>query len=186
MMIGETNFNEKSTFNMQGYTCYRKDRITDTYGGGVLLLVNNNLPSEEVEITTTDLEAVAAKINGTVYVSAYLPPKKIIKNSELDVIFNSANSVLIVGDLNAKHQNWNCQRGNQSGKILNEYMNTKAYVILATDDPTHFPYNPDHIPSVIDVALHKGIKNCYNIETVNELFSDHIPIKITIKNAEIT
>ena len=38
---------------------------------------------------------------------------------------------------------------------------------------------------MIDVEIIKNIKNCSNIEAINELFSDHIPIKLTIKNSEI-
>ena len=89
------------------YNVFRKDR--KSCGGGTLIAVKSNLPTRELEITTT-LECVAVEINLSpektlLLINCYRPPsdqkffhdlKDVIANFLLDKYW----SALIVGDFN--------------------------------------------------------------------------------------
>lgn len=45
---------------------------------------------------------------------------------------------------------------------------------------TKFPYNPEHYPSTLDLAISNNIHNITRIVTLNELDSDHLPIVLII------
>ena len=126
MTMNETNCNQKIDLNFQGYKCYRIGRGPTAISGGVLILGKDHI----------DSQAVGTKIGKYIIVAAYLPPGKKPEHSELEKIFKCGDKVLVMGDLSAKHKNWNCERANTSGKLLSEYLNKKSYVILTPDHPT--------------------------------------------------
>ena len=46
--------------------------------------------------------------------AVYARPQTKIETGDLNKIFNASNSVIAVGDFNAKHTNWNCPHNNQT------------------------------------------------------------------------
>ena len=61
MLINESKLSNKSKYyGYRGYTSYRKDR--DRQGGGLLVLVKNNIPSQEVILNTLKMETLGIKL----------------------------------------------------------------------------------------------------------------------------
>jgi hypothetical protein len=179
--ISETKLLPKYRFSIPGYTVYRLDR--NQFGGGVMLLVNNNLPHNSFPLPPlVGLEATAVCLHlqnqgQLLFVSAYLPPAVTITPTDSDVIFSIHNTIVLAGDLNCKHVLWNNVSVNKNGSTLLSYCLNKAININYPNQPIHFPYNSH--PSVLDLALSKHCSTS-KPQSVLALSSDHNPILFKI------
>jgi len=61
--------------------------------------------------------------------------------------------VLMAGDLNAKHVDWNSRLSSRLGKLLRDYADGNSCLIFGPDSSTTNPYNPSVIPGVSDFVL---------------------------------
>jgi hypothetical protein len=87
--------------------------------------------------------------------------------------------------LNAKHTNWDCRVINPNGTKLQSFILIvdTPYTIYAPNEPTYFPSDVKRQPDILDILLIKSIPfNCTQ-ETLAELDSDHIPVKIKINSS---
>ncbi|CAI6364669.1 unnamed protein product [Macrosiphum euphorbiae] len=117
----------------------------------------------------------------------YKSPNSPLQTNDLDILTNPNDLFLAAGDLNAKHQSWNCRTTNQAGRILHQHMETSnSYSICAPDSPTHYSYNSLHRPDILDIALVNLHHREYVLTNHNELTSDHNPIVMTISDSPIT
>ncbi|KAJ3665121.1 hypothetical protein Zmor_000634 [Zophobas morio] len=108
MLIGETKLTDKDRLNIRHYVTHRQDRTGDTRAGGVAALVRQTIPHERVTFPATDNENVAVRLPGNTYVvSAYNKPKHRIFERDLDGILDVGGGVLLIGDLNVRHGDWN-------------------------------------------------------------------------------
>ena len=192
MTINETKYTAKNHCKVQGYICYRQDRPpkkdindkdkTENPGGGILIFVKETLKHSELKFHVNNefFATIGIKIGNTAIYSAYISDKS-LDTQIFDKIFSTCKKVIIIGDFNARHSTWNCVSSNENGRILNKYIDQKTYVLLFTDDYTYYPYNTKNNPSTIDLALIKNIKNI-NIEVINDLDSDHLPIILTLNS----
>jgi hypothetical protein len=155
--ISETKMSTKNRFSINGYSVYRQDR--NKFGGGVMLLNNNQIQHHQFYVTNTEqLETVAAFIHlqhneQLLIVSTYLPPSTPVLRTDLDKVFLSSTTTELVGDLNSKHTAWNCSSVHSNGKKLLNYYIKNNLSIHYPDQPTHYPHNS--IPSVLDIAITK-------------------------------
>ena len=185
MLINETKFTSKNKCKISGYQIYRADRVSNNPGGGVLILAKESIPCCEINLKTKTVESLGIKLaNGLLIFSVYLPPSKVIDTAELTKLFQAGSKVIIMGDLNSKHMDWNCKQSNQSGRILHRYIRRLPYVMLVPDKFTHYPYNSNQ-PSTIDLALLKNINNCISLEALNELDSDHSPLILELDSGNL-
>ncbi|GJQ88078.1 hypothetical protein Trydic_g13091 [Trypoxylus dichotomus] len=91
---------------------------------------------------------------------------------------NNLEEVLIAGDFNARHYNWNCHPNNAIGFVPHNHAVANGVIILHPGAPTHFPDN-GQIPSTLDIVLVKNIVRLSDIET-DSLPSDHIPLTYSL------
>lgn len=182
MLINETRLTPKCNFNVAGYNVIRKDRDNNKAQGGVLILIKTVINYSKVSLKTVSIESVAIRlVNNTIFASVYNPPRTKIYARDLETIFGLGNKVLIYGDLNAKSTAWNCKIGNPNGKIVYSFALKNTVKILAPDNYTLYPYS-NTLPSIVDIGLIKNI-NCHiEINTHDELNSDHIPVVISVNN----
>lgn len=96
--------------------------------------LKHSLAEQEVDITliteikfvNTSKGAIEIQINKErAIIAAYLRPQYLLKKEYLDLLFKCSSEVIIMGDLNAKHQQWNCDIANVSGNMLLNYMSRK-------------------------------------------------------------
>ena len=132
------------------FKVYRSDR--NQFGGGVMLLVNNNLRHDSFSLhPLSGLEATAICLQLQNHNCFSSPPAVTIAPTELDAIFSLHDTVVLAGDLKCKHVSWNNASVNKNGSPLLSYCLNKAITINYPNQPTHFPYNS--YPSVLDIAL---------------------------------
>lgn len=89
-----------------------------------------------------------------------------------------------MGDLNAHHPSWNCKGTNAHGRGLYNYVNRHQLALLYPDGPTHYPDQANYTPSTIDIALVKNITNYSDVELLDELDSNHLPILLEPNGSE--
>jgi hypothetical protein len=114
-------------------------------------------------------------------VSAYIPPSNaedpISLTNDFTTLFGLSNSVIIAGDLNAKHPAWNSNTTSTRGRIVFNLGCSLNFDPIAPLEPTHYPHDPSHRPDVLDIALLKDVNlKLHTIETLHELNSDHRPV----------
>lgn len=190
-LFTETWLKPNQNLSQQEYKIYRADR-TDAEHGGVAIAIRKDikhhlLPSINTKIIETIAVQVATKQGDITFAAAYYPGTK---NSATDLpqfrkdiisLSNVRKSYFVCGDLNAKHRQWNCSRGNSAGNILYNEMTHRNFLIYHPPSPTHFPRQANYTPSTIDLVLSNGLHNTSQMTTKQVFASDHLPITFTVE-----
>ncbi|KAL4143757.1 hypothetical protein QTP88_006044 [Uroleucon formosanum] len=182
--ITETHLSSLDKIKFPGYILHRTDRVTQSRAmGGVAILVRARIKQQVIpNLNLLSLEAVAVliKLNNryVTIVSAYQPPSRQMQMSDYDKVMNLDNSIIMAGDLNAKHTNWGCRVINPNGTKLLSFIANTPYTIYAPNEPTYFPSDVNRQPDILDILLIKSFPLICTQEALAELDSDHIPASI--------
>lgn len=181
-LISESRLTPNIKLKAPGYTIHRTDRENSS-GGGTLIIIKNNIQHFEIPpVKTKHLETTTIKVkigNKLVnLISAYNKPQN-FDIRDYKKILNTGPSI-IAGDFNAKHTAWQCKRNNRAGIRLYELSLKMDFIIMGPDSPTHFPYIPGFSPEILDLAILHDFPSQVTIETLHELDSDHVPVKLSI------
>lgn len=184
MLLGETHLKPGNSLQIPNYITYRIDRKT-TLGGGTAVLIkkeisHNQLPDkafDNMEITGIQLETSRGNFN---IFAAYLSPSKDLEPEEIEDIFTGSTPKILLGDLNAKHENWNSKTRNTKGNRLAKIAQDSNIIIEGPDEPTHI-HTPNNSTDTLDIAILKNITQNYKLETIHDLHSDHLPIMLTLE-----
>jgi hypothetical protein len=106
------------------YVCHRTDRTT--HDGGTAILVRRGIVHHSVPVHgLTHLEATAVQTTmagkPVVILVVYLSPCRPLIGADLDACSGGGLPVLMAGDLNAKHVDWNSRLTTRRGKLLRDY-----------------------------------------------------------------
>ena len=116
--------------------------------GGVAILVRNDMKFDIIDTCSkinTDNEAITIHLKNTedqiTITTIHITPGSSINTSLLENIKNSTDNVIITGDLNAKHTNFNCTKFGRWGMALkkafyNADLLTTAYPHTETAEQT--------------------------------------------------
>lgn len=125
-------------------------------------------------------------------VAVYNQPRNNFVADDLHRLSRLGNKVLIMGDLNARHQTWNNHINHTNGIIMNNHTNGRTLynfslnnnlIIQHTKQPTHFPGN-GMTPTYIDLILNKNVTKITDPLLIPELFSDH-KVQKSIKSNKV-
>ncbi|GFV98758.1 RNA-directed DNA polymerase from mobile element jockey [Trichonephila clavipes] len=94
----------------------------------------------------------------------------------MEAIFSLGNASIICGDFIAHHISWGCQRNDNRGNIIKNFIDSTNTQIIAPTTPTRFGYNS---ASIMDFALTRNIHWPSQVESIAELSSDHNPLLIS-------
>ena len=135
MALNEIKLDKPAANNIsyiKGYSMVFK--CVNSFGGGVALLIRDNIPYEEIKIPnefTDEIIGIFVKLKGrkVAIFTHYNPPSESLNKSLYEYIDNKYKEYLIIGDLNAKIRPYN-KTSNKNGKILNDIMiKTRAQII---------------------------------------------------------
>ncbi|KAG5862499.1 hypothetical protein JTB14_036198 [Gonioctena quinquepunctata] len=165
------------------YKMYRKDRLAHR-GGGVAIFVKRSLKHEQTAINydrTSGTEVVGVKITtsrGPINLfSVYNPPNNELANDFLGMIIaESVTPTIVAGDFNAKQISWS-NTSNRNGFRLKRHCDNSDYLIKAPNEP---PFYGAYRPDILDIVLIKNLFWDIEVDTLQELSSDHNPIKIEL------
>jgi hypothetical protein len=147
--LTKTHLREGYVFRLANYVCHRTHRHTE--GGGTAIWVRRGIDHYAVPVLgLTQLEATAIHTmlaSGSLKILAvYLSPSRPIVESDLSACFGGVFPVLMAGDLNAKHVDWNSRLTTTRGKLLRDYARGNSCLIYGPDSPTTVPYNSSAAP----------------------------------------
>jgi hypothetical protein len=102
--------NADQAFKLAKYVCHCIDRTTA--GGGTAILVRSGIVHHSVPVPgLTHLEATLVQVTlagrPVKILAAYLSPFRPLIGADLTACFGGGLPVLMAGDLNAKHVDWN-------------------------------------------------------------------------------
>jgi endonuclease/exonuclease/phosphatase family metal-dependent hydrolase len=180
-LLNETHLRSHDVFRMANYVCHRNDRRTE--GGGTAILVRRGIDHHAIPVQGLQyLEATAIQVtlaNKPVKILAvYLSPTRPLIVSDLAACLGGGLPVLMAGDLNAKHVDWNSRLITTRGRLLRAYADKNSCLIHGPNTPTTVPYNPSSPPDVLDIAITRGLHSPVFMTTCSALSSDHLPVLI--------
>ncbi|KAJ8963909.1 hypothetical protein NQ317_006924 [Molorchus minor] len=164
--IQETKIDSRHEFRMRGYKVYRQDR--NYRGGGVAVLVKSNITHHQTRaggLGNLEERAIARTV--------LLPAPQIpLLGEDLGDLFPDAQQVIVIGDFNAKSQQWNSRRLNARGREL------EGIPGRPSRNPTHRPARTD--PAICQQHLGRAGHRIGSIANHREGSSDHDPILLTV------
>jgi hypothetical protein len=87
--------------------------------------------------------------------AAYLSPSWTLIEADLSACLSGGLLVLMAGDLNVKHVDWNSRLITTRGRHLRDYANDHSCLIYGPETPTNIPYNSSATPDVLDILITK-------------------------------
>jgi hypothetical protein len=171
----------RDVFRFANYVCHRTDRPTE--GGGTAILVRRVIDHYAVPVLgLTQLEETAVHImlpSGPLKILAvYLSPFRPIVGSDLSACFDGGFPILMLGDLNAKHVDWNSRLTTTRGKLLRDYTRGNCCLIYGPDSTNTLPYNSSATPDALDIEITKDLNFPVHLTECSALGSDHLPVLI--------
>ena len=191
LALQETKLKQKHLTRISNYEIIRKDRIHEDGGGGVCLLIRNDIAFIPVNIKS-NLEVIAVKVylNKTpiVIASIYLAPEMNNQNIEdlmQEIIDKVQGPILLIGDYNAHHVDWGSESSDYRGRMVSEFATKNSLTILNNGEPTYFSQRGGF--THIDLALtSNSIAQQFTWQPYHDLMdSDHFPLILSIINNEI-
>ena len=159
-LLSETFLKPDQAFRLANYVYHRTDR--PIAGGSIAILVRRGIVHHSVPVPgVTHLEATAVQVTSpgrlVKILAAYLSPSRPLIGANLTACFVGGLPVLLAGDLNAKHVDWNSLLNTRRGKLLCDYAEKISCLIFEPDTPTTNPYKPSASPDVLDIAVTKDV-----------------------------
>lgn len=184
--LQETRLKNDHTPIVNGFTVYNNNFPNLRRAcGGVMLMVKNNLPSEEI-IINSNYQVVAATITldrKICVCSIYLPEDTVSAMEIRNILHQLPHPVILLGDFNAHNVIWGCQRTCRKGTTVEHLLDTENLCFLNDGSPTHF-WAATGTFSAIDLTI-TSANIAHSLEwTVLGDFhgSDHVPIIVVYKN----
>ena len=174
MLLNDTRLAVTDKLIVRGYKVYRTDRLDKA--GGVAILVRCNIPHVTTDLPRTNMETIGIRLQNNVRIIAiYNRPRNRLSPNELASLLTTGSKCLLVGDLNARHPDWNCADANRSGNTLRTLCVNSEYHLRYPDSPTHFPPNLRR-PSTVDLIINNNVPHLNGPTALCDLDSDHNPI----------
>jgi hypothetical protein len=109
-LFSETFLNPDQAFRHANYVCHGTNRTTA--GGGTAILVRRGIVYHSVPLPSlTYMEATAVQVTlagrPVKFLAAYPSPSRPLIRANLTACFGRGLAVLMAGDLNAEHVDWN-------------------------------------------------------------------------------
>jgi hypothetical protein len=129
------------------------------------------------------LEATAIEVTSdgkrAIILAAYFSPSRPLIGADLTVFFHGGLPVLMAGDLNAKHVDWNCRLGTRWGKLLRDYADENSCLMIFGPHSAAIKlYNPSTTPDALDIVITKKLSFPVYLNSCSALSSDHLPVLI--------
>jgi hypothetical protein len=111
-------------------------------------------------------------------VAAYLSPTRPLMKSDLSECLIVGFPVLMEGDLNAKHTDWNSRLTTARCSLLRDYALRNTCLIYRPNSPITAPYIHNATPDVLDIVVVKDFVLPVYLNVWSANSSDHQPILI--------
>ncbi|CAF4343507.1 unnamed protein product, partial [Rotaria magnacalcarata] len=103
--------------------------------------------------------------------SIYSPPKEPLPLSTMTNLWKKSKNIVLAGDFNAKHTDWDCSQVNSKGRILADWLKKHNLNVLNNGSRTSLRSN-----TTIDLVISSEIPETTESQTLPYMGSDHLPI----------
>lgn len=181
ILVSESWLTEDISFEFQGFSSYRADR----FRGGTAIFIKSSIPHSN--FTKSQFEfgescSVSISVENQIIkiTSIYCSPAATRAQSKLfySKILSYPGPHIVAGDYNCKHFAWNNSSVDSKGQDLFDLLEKSNYSIVAPSEPTLYPYIGE--PSCVDFVVTKSCNLIENVDVINDLSSDHLPIFFTM------
>lgn len=181
MLLNETKLEENNSIKIKNFQIIRRDRTANR--GGVAIIISDKIGYKLCPLNhQISVECICIKLLGNIYlVAAYNEPRNKISQQDISTLTNLGDRVLIIGDLNARHNTWNNHINNTNGRTLYNYVQNSNVIVQHPNRPTHYPEN-GMTPTCIHIVINKKVPNASEPISMGELSSDHNPIILELQN----
>lgn len=192
-LVSETWLNPNVSLSHKEFHIYRNDRQSRR-GGGVALIIRKHNTHLPVPIVNTSLiENIGVKIktdSGDIHIySCYFPGGRVGSDGTRKKMFASdihklsrSEKYILGGDFNSRHQSWGCTRANCWGNVLYEKQDSYSLNIIYPSESTYIPSQLNRQSSTLDIFITNSYELLTSAEVLNELSSDHLPVRLNMKN----
>ena len=180
----ETDLNRNLRFLIRGYQCFRLDR-PNRHKGGVLILVSNKIPAQEITIQTgeeSEIIGITAHLQNkkVIIYKCYAPPDKQLGLHNIEV---PETNCLVLGDFNGHSPSWGYNDLETKGEEIEDWQIINNLQLLQNHNaqPTFYSRawkstsTPDLAMATTDISRHESRTVMPPLAT-----SDHKPIIINI------
>jgi hypothetical protein len=146
-LLNETHLVAERALSFANYVCHQTDRPTP--GGGTVIVVHQGIDHYAVPVSALQyLEATAIHLllatRPVKIVSGYLAPTRPLIESDMTECLSGRIPVLMAGDLNAKHKDWNSRLTTGRESLLRDNADRNSCLIYGSDSQTTALYTHTH------------------------------------------
>ncbi|KAJ3641934.1 hypothetical protein Zmor_028404 [Zophobas morio] len=188
ILVNETNLLWDSRDpKMPGYTLHRTER-RDGNGRGTAIYVRKEIKHSSSYVPDLrQLEATAVTVvtaRGPLRLIACYNNSNTLQVEDIADLVAGEEATIAAGDFNAKHSDWHSRQNNANGRRLLTFLHNTAEVdVISTEEPTFYHRaRPDAPGDVLDIAFVKNLRHEVDVNVVDELHSDHLPVIMRIGN----
>ena len=154
--------------------------------GGTITLVRRGIDHYSVPVSKLrQMEAITICVNigGTPVklMAVYLSPLRSLVDADLFECIGGGTPVILAGDLNDKHKDWNSRLNSPRGVLLREFASTNSCIVYGPVSTTTFHSCPKVIPDVLDVVVVKDLVLPGNLTVCSALSSGHFPVTVDLR-----
>ena len=187
--INETHLMPGQEFRLANYVCHRNDRPTQD--GGTMILVRRGIEHYSVPVSNLrqmEPTAICVNIGGrpVKLVAVNLSSLRYLLDVDLLECISRGTPVLLAGNLNAKHKDWNSRLNSPRRVVLREFASTNPCIVYGPDSPTTIPTCPTVTPDVLDVVVVKDFVIPLNLTVCSALSSDHFPVTVDLRGHHLS
>lgn len=187
LLMSETHLTDNNIVKIRNYTVYSTNHPDGTAHAGAAVIIKSCIKHHELpQFKTPQIQAATVTIedrNGSFNASAvYCPPKHNLKEGHYCDLFSTLGQRFIIGgDWNAKHVHWASRLTTTRGRELKKSLDKLKLTTISTEEPTHWPTDPNRLPDVIDFFITKGLSRLsYQIQTCLDSNTNHVPVILNI------
>ena len=178
-LFRETFFNPDRAFRLANYVCHRTAK--PTVGGGTAILVRRGIVHHSVPVPGLNhLEAIVIQVTfaekPAIIHACYLLPSPPLIGADVTACLGGRLPVLMAGDLNAKHVDWNSRLSTRREKLVRDDADENSYLIFGPNTPNTNPYNLSVTPDVLDIVITMNLSLPVYLTSCSALISDHLPV----------
>jgi hypothetical protein len=177
-LLKEMHLEADRALRLTNYVCHRTDR--PTRGGGTAILVRRSTDYYVVHVSVLQhLQAIHLVLStrAVKLLAAYLSPTRPLIESDLTECLSGEFPILMAGDLNAKHKDWNFRLIRARCSFLRDCSNRHSCLIYVPDSPTTAPHTQCD-PNILDFVVVKDFISPVHLTVCFALTSDHLPVLI--------
>lgn len=197
MLLCETRLSDSHNINFKNYTSVRMNKQQNTALTGTAILTKHTIKMTSLDTTTWNLKALeltailvhTTQRNICVMSSYRSATNNTVISHDLELISTKCRTnqwdIIIGGDFNAKHPNWNNQNTCTQGRALANWLTQNSIQHQITlESPVDYTYRNNTASSVIDFFI---ISDSFNIIRHNNCLnvldydSDHRAVIINIQ-----